>query len=206
MPTQPSDTVLLGYGLIAGGARVVLPPVFDLPFVRAVRGAMFDRLSRAAGVTLSADARRILVDLEEPMTTRGFAEQSVRWAAGRLLPGAVVVDVARNVMRTYGAGSLFARYLEVHRIEPRDPVMDGIEAGRVQRAMRGSLQMASLDHLRAMGHVLTATFQSVSRVKETSLAQRYGDAILAAMADVPAAWVTVLDKDFARDLQLHSGS
>jgi hypothetical protein len=194
------DTVLLSYGLLAGGARVVLPPVVDLPFVRAVRGAMLDRLARTAGVTLTADARRILVDLDEPLTTRGVAEQAVRWAAGRFLPGAAAVDTLRNVMRTYGAGALFLRYLEQHRPEPRDAVIDGIEAAKVQRAMRGALNVVSLEHVRAIGQLLNSTFQAASRVKEHTLAQRYGDALLAALTDLPSAWVDVVDRDFARGL------
>lgn len=200
MVHAPSDTVLLGYGLLAGAARIVVPPVLDLPLVRAVRGAMFDRLAQSVGVTLSAEARRVLVDLDAPLTGQGFTEQAIRWAAGRFLPGAVAMDVVRNVMRTYGAGALFKRYLEVHRPEPRDPVMDAFEAGRVQRAMRKSLHVLSVEQIRAVAQLVQATFQRARRMPERSMVQRLGDAVVSALADLPAAWVDVLDKNFARNL------
>jgi hypothetical protein len=195
-PRPIPDTVLVAYGLLTGGARAVLPPVWDLPFVRTVRGALFDRLARGAGVTLTAEARRVLADLEEPASGRGVLEQAVRWVAGRFLPGAAVADGTRNVLHTYGAGALFRRYLEAHRPEPRDPVLSGIEAENVRRALRFSISVLSVEHVRAIARLAAATFRDADGASEISLVQRYGDAVVATIAEVPAAWLDVLDEAF----------
>ena len=42
-----NEGVLVMYGVLAGGARLVLPPMFDAPLVRTLRAAMFDRMARA---------------------------------------------------------------------------------------------------------------------------------------------------------------
>lgn len=195
-----SESAILGYGLLAGGARAILPPVVDLPFVRTLRGAMFDRMARAAGVTLTAEARRTLVDFEEPATSRGALEQALRWAAGRLLPFAGLIDGVRNVVLTYGAGALFRRYLELHRPEPRDPVMAQPEAERVRKAIVTALGVFSAEQARALVHEAMLPVRTVHDSKETSIVQRYGDAAVAAIAELPAAWLDAADAAFRRAL------
>ena len=197
-PRAIEDSALVSYGLLAGGVRVFVPPVFDLPFVRAVRGAMFDRLARAAEVTLTAEARRTLVDLEQSSTGRGAAEQALRWVAGRLIPWGPALDTVRNILRTYAAGVLFRRYLDVHRREPKDPVMTAIEAGRVRNALRASIEIASLDHLRAMARIAAESVKGVENSNGLSVVQRYSDVVVSTVAELPMTWVDVLDHEFAR--------
>ena len=199
-PRPLPDTVLVAYGLLTGGGRLFLPPVWDIPFLRTVRGAMYDRQARAASVTITAEARRILVDLEEPTTGRGAVEQVARWAAGRFIPGAAAVDAARNALRTYAAGAIFERYLTRHRAEPRDPVLDGFEAERVRRALREAIDVLSVEHVRAITRLATESFDHARTSKEISIVQRYSDALVTAVAELPNSWVDVIDGSFVRAL------
>ncbi len=194
------DSVLISYGLLAGGARMMLPPVVDLPFVRAVRGAMFDRLARSANVTLTAEARRKLVEFEEPLSKRGAAEQAIRWAAGRFVPMAGTVDSVRNILRTYASGVLFRRYLEEHRPEPRDPVMSPFEAERVNRAMRSAIDTATMEHLQAISKMAFEAMRNPQASTDTGFLQKYGDALVSSVAELPLTWMNVLDADFVKNL------
>ena len=135
-----SDSVLAMYGLLAGVARLGLPPLIDIPVVRTLRAAMVDRLARSYGVVLTHGARRILVDIEETATIRGNVTQGVRWVFERFVPGGRAVDAVNNVYRTYGAGLLLRRYFELHRT-PADPVFSEIEAERVRAALRAGLAL-----------------------------------------------------------------
>jgi len=194
------DSVLISYGLIAGGARMIVPPVVDLPFVRAIRGAMFDRLARAASVTLTHEARRMLVDFEEPTSRRGVAEQAIRWAAGRFVPMAGTIDAVRNIMRTYAAGVLFRRYLDEHRGEPRDPVMNAFEAERVHKAMRSAVETATMQHVQAISKLAFEAMKHPQAAADTGFVQRYGDALVSTVAELPMTWMNVLDADFVKAL------
>ena len=93
-----NEGVLVMYGVLAGGARLVLPPMFDAPLVRTLRAAMFERMARARGVTLTAGARRILVDLEESSTIRGNVTQGFRWLLDRFVPYSRLVDASGNLL------------------------------------------------------------------------------------------------------------
>jgi hypothetical protein len=195
------DSVLISYGLLAGGARMLLPPVIDLPFVRAVRGAMFDRLAHTANVTLTSEARRKLVEFEEPMSKRGAAEQAIRWAAGRFVPMAGTLDSVRNILRTYASGVLFRRYLEEHRAEPRDPVMSPFEAERVNKAMRAAIDTATLEHVQAIGKMAFEAMKNPKAAGDAGFLQKYGDALVSSVAELPLTWMNVLDEDFTKALK-----
>ncbi|MEI8258982.1 MAG: hypothetical protein WCJ30_25210 [Deltaproteobacteria bacterium] len=194
------DSVLISYGLLAGGARLVVPPVMDLPFVRAIRGAMFDRLTREAGVTLSAEARRVLVDFEAPTSKRGATEQAIRWAAGRFVPMAGTVDAVRNILRTYAAGVLFRRYLDEHRSTPRDPVLNGLEAARVQKAMLLAIDAAAMDHVQAISKMAVDAMRNPHAASDAGFVQKYSDALVSTVAELPMSWMEVLDRDFVKAL------
>ena len=62
---------------------------------------MFDRMARAQGVTLTAGARRILVDLEGPPPSRNVT-QGIRWLVDRLVPYSRLVDASGNLLRAWG--------------------------------------------------------------------------------------------------------
>lgn len=198
--TMISDSVLISYGLLAGGARLIVPPVIDLPIVQAIRGAMFDRLTREAGVTLTVEARRILVDTDTTMSKRGVAAQAIRWAAGRVIPMAGTVDAVRNILRTYAQGVLFRRYLDEHRRTPHDSVLSGLEAERVYKAMRIAIDTATISHVQAISKMAFDTLRNPHAASDADFVQKYSDALVSTVAELPMTWMTVLDGDFAKAL------
>ncbi len=195
-----SESVLVMYGLMAGGARLFLPPAVDLPVVRTVRAAMVDRMARAHGVTLTAGARRILVDLEEVGTLRGNFEQGARWVVGRLLPGGRVVDAVANVFRTYGAGTLLRRYFTEHRLAS-DPVLAEIEAERLRVALRAALAVLVTEQVMAVAHEAMLPVRQASVSKDLGPVARWSEAAAATVAELPAAWLDAAEKVFVEALK-----
>lgn len=195
-----SDSVVAMYGLIAGGARLVLPPMVDLPVVRALRTAMVERMARAHGVTLTVGARRILVDIEENGTIRGNFSQGVRLMLHRLLPGTRFVDAAGNLYRTYGTGVLLRRYLAVHRTT-KDPVLSEIEAERVRAGLRAALTLLDAEQAKAVADAALTPIHTVSDAKGLSAVERWAEAGIATVAELPAAWLEAADKVFVETLK-----
>jgi len=136
---------------LAAGARRVLPPLVDSYTARFVRGVMFEQIAHDAGVTLTGSARRALVELDPPSSVHGIAGRTVRWVAGRVLPGSGMIDFARVWLRTVAGGSLFERYVRAHRDAALGLVVDEIEATRVRDAILGALDPFSrIDSLPAI--------------------------------------------------------
>jgi hypothetical protein len=171
------------YGLLAGGARLALPPLVDLPVVRTLRAAMVDRLARSYGVVLTHGARRILVDIEETATIRGNVTQGVRWAFERFVPGAVgAVDVVDGVRR------------------PADPVFSEIEAERVRAALRSGLALLETERAQDLVEAVGLPMRTANEVPNTSMLERWGEALAATLAEAPAAWLEVAEKRFVETL------
>jgi len=194
-----SDSVLAMYGLLAGAARLALPPLVDLPVVRTLRAAMVDRLARSYGVVLNHGARRILVDIEETTTIRGKVTQGIRWAFERFVPGGRAADAVNNVYRTYGAGLLLRRYFEKHRT-PADPVFSEIEAERVRAALRAGLALLETDRAQDLVEAFSLPMRTANEVPNTSILERWGEALAATLAEAPAAWLEVAEKRFLETL------
>ncbi len=194
-----SDSVLAMYGLLAGAARLALPPLVDLPVVRTLRAAMVDRLARSYGVVLTHGARRILVDIEETATIRGNVTQGIRWAFERFVPGGRAADAVNNVYRTYGAGLLLRRYFEKHRT-PADPVFSEIEAERVRAALRAGLALLETDRAQDLVEAFSLPMRTANEVPNTSILERWGEALAATLAEAPAAWLEVAEKRFLETL------
>lgn len=194
-----SDSVLAMYGLLAGAARLALPPLVDLPVVRTLRAAMVDRLARSYGVVLTHGARRILVDIEETATIRGNVTQGIRWAFERFVPGGRAADAVNNVYRTYGAGLLLRRYFEKHRT-PADPVFSEIEAERVRAALRSGLALLETDRAQDLVEAFGLPMRTANEVPNTSILERWGEALAATLAEAPAAWLEVAEKRFLETL------
>ncbi len=194
------ESVLVMYGALAGGARLLLPPMIDLPVVRSLRMAMIDRMARSHGVTLTAGARRILVDIEESTTIRGNVTQGFRLLLHRILPGTRFVDASGNLFRTWGTGVLLARYFAEHRPN-RDAVMSEIEAERVRAGLRAALELLEPDQVRA---IATAALQPVYQVEApTALSRldRWSEAVAATLAELPAAWTDAAEETFLATLK-----
>lgn len=193
------DSVLVMYGMMAGGARLMLPPTVDIPVVRTLRGAMFDRMARAHGVTLTHGARRILVDLEESSTIRGNFTQGLRWAVDRLIPGGRLFDAGANMYRTFGAGLLMRRYFAEHR-PSKDPVLAEIEAERVRVALRAAINVLEADQMRAVADQAMLPVRQVEDARGLSKLERWSEAIVATVAELPAAWLDAADEVFTATL------
>ncbi|MBL8600654.1 MAG: hypothetical protein JNK72_01895 [Myxococcales bacterium] len=189
------ESVVVMYGVLAGGARLVLPPMVDVPVVKALRTAMVDRMARAYGVTLTAGARRILVDVEESATIRGNVTQGVRLLLHRLVPGSRFVDAGANLFRTWGSGLLLQRYLAEHRGHG-DPVLGEIEAERVRAGVRAALEVLEADQLRLIAEEAMVPVQRVDDVKGLSKIEAWSEAVAATMAELPAAWLAAAEQTF----------
>ncbi|MBI5512850.1 MAG: hypothetical protein HY909_03735 [Deltaproteobacteria bacterium] len=194
-----NDVVLAMYGLMAGGARLLLPPTVDIPVVRTLRGAMFDRMARARGVTLTLGARRILVDIEESTTIRGNFAEGARWVIDRLIPGGRMVDAAGNLFRTFGAGLLLRRYFLEHRTVD-DPVLAEIEAERIRVALRAALEVLALEHARAIAEEALLPVRQVEDARGLGIVQRWSEAAVATVAELPLAWLDAAEKVFVETL------
>lgn len=195
-----NEGVLVMYGVLAGGARLVLPPMFDAPLVRTLRAAMFERMARARGVTLTAGARRILVDLEESSTIRGNVTQGFRWLLDRFVPYSRLVDASGNLLRTWGAGALMLRYLSQHR-PAHDPVMGDIEAERVRAGLRAALEVLELDQARIIADEALLPVRNVHSAQGLSRIERWSEAIAATAAELPAAWIDAAEQTFLATLR-----
>ncbi len=195
-----NEGVLVMYGVMAGSARFLLPPMFDVPLVRMLRAAMFDRMARAQGVTLTAGARRILVDLEESSTIRGNVTQGIRWVVDRFVPYSRLVDASGNVLRTWGAGALMLRYLTQLR-PANDPVMGEIEAERVRAGLRAALDVLELDQAKAIADEALIPVRTVDSVPGLTRIERWTEALAATAAELPAAWIDAAETTFLATLK-----
>ncbi len=194
-----SDSVLAMYGLLAGVARLGLPPMVDTPIVRTLRAAMVDRLARSYGVVLTTGARRILVDIEETATIRGNVTQGVRWVIERFVPGGRAADAVANVYRTYGAGLLLRRYFEAHR-QPADPVFSEIEAERVRAALRNALRLLETERAQDIVEAIGLPVRTAGDSPGASILERWSEALAATLAEAPAAWLDVAEARFVETL------
>ncbi len=199
-PRALNEGVLVMYGVMAGGARFLLPPMFDVPVVRMLRAAMFERMARARGVTLTASARRILVDLEESTTIRGNVTQGLRWVFDRLVPYSRLVDASGNLFRTWGAGALMLRYLDEHR-PANDAVMGDIEAERVRAGLRAALAVLELDQAKAIAEEAMVPIRNVDQIPGLTRIERWTEALSAAAAELPAAWIDAAEQTFLATLR-----
>ncbi|MEZ4393170.1 MAG: hypothetical protein R3A48_18960 [Polyangiales bacterium] len=195
-----NDNVMVMYGLLAGGARLLLPPIVDLPVVRVLRTAMVERLARAHGVTLTAGARRILVDIEQASTIRGNVTQGFRWAVERLVPGGRFFDAGANLFRTWGTGVLLHRYLSEHRAS-KDPVLSEIEAERVRAGLRAALVVLDNDQARAFADEVMLPMRTADDARGLSRLERWGEAAAATVAELPVAWLDAAERTFVETVQ-----
>lgn len=188
------------YGVLAGGARLLLPPMMDLPVVKALRTAMVDRMARAHGVTLTQGSRRILVDIEESATIRGNLSQGLRLVLARFLPGSRFFDASANLYRTWGAGLLLERYLQSHR-PTQDPVLSEIEAERVRAALRAALALIETEQARAIVEEVMLPVRSLDEPSSLSRVDRWSEAVAATLAELPAAWLDAAEPTFLATLK-----
>ncbi len=119
---------------------VPLPWVPDAT-VRRVRGALVHDLTSRHGLSLTHEARTILIEPNGTEGPRGFLKQGATFAISRVLgrvgPFAFIPPV-RSALGTYVLGHLLQRYLETARTV-RAVRIDVEEARRVRRAIDQAL-------------------------------------------------------------------
>lgn len=124
----------------AAGGIVPLPWIPDA-IARRVRGALVHDLTSRHGLSLTPEARTLLVEPNGAEGPRGFLSQSARFAVtkvlGRFGPLALI-GPARSAIGTYVLGHLLQRYLETSRTA-RSVRIDVEEARRVRRAIDQAL-------------------------------------------------------------------
>ena len=148
-PNSPKGRGRLGaYTMI--GAAVAAMPLPWLPDLlrRRVRGALVHDVAVRHGVSLTAEARAVLSEPSGGEGPRGLGSQALSFLGVRLAVRTLArfgpiaaIWPARDALRTYVLGHLFARYLTVLRSD-RAVRIDAAEAQRVRRAIDGALARA----------------------------------------------------------------
>ena len=128
----------LGTYTVLGAVCGVVPlPWVPDATVRRVRGALVHDLTSRHGLSLTHEARTILVEPNGTEGPRGFLKQGAKFAISRVLgrvgPFAFIPPV-RSALGTYVLGHLLQRYLETARTA-RAVRIDVEEARRVRRAI-----------------------------------------------------------------------
>lgn len=124
----------------AAGGIIPLPWVPDV-IVRRVRGALVHDLTARHGLSLTPEARKLLVDPSAGEGTKSLLKQGARFAItrvlGRIGPFGMIGPV-RSALGTFALGHLLTRYLETGRTQ-RTVRIDIEEARRVRRAIDQAL-------------------------------------------------------------------
>jgi hypothetical protein len=169
---------------------------------------MVDRIAKESGVTLTAEARKLLAAPDDPMSARGRVEKGVRWLVTRVVPGLATVDTTVHLVTTLTAAALLQRYFEVRPKSETGAVVDGFEATRVRRALKVALDFASAEHARGFATaVTTGTGTAIDRMRSTetstegskALAERVIAAVRAGASAIPVAWIDTVEAIFWRE-------
>lgn len=121
-------------GAVTGA--VPLPWIPDA-IARRVRGALVHDLAARHGISLTPEARAILVEPDSGERARNLIKQGVTFAASRVLGRfgpLALIGPFRSALGTFVLGHLLERYLDTAR-SARSIRIDIDEARRVRRAM-----------------------------------------------------------------------
>ena len=132
------------YTMLGAACGVVPLPWIPDATVRRVRGALVHDLTSRHGLSLTPEARALLVEPNGTEGPRGLLNQGARFAVGKVLgrfgPFALIAPV-RSALGTYALGHLLERYLGSARTA-RSVRIDIEEARRVRRAIDQALVYA----------------------------------------------------------------
>lgn len=184
----------LGTYTILGAASGIVPlPWVPDAIVRRIRGALVHDLATRHGLSISPEARTILLEPAGLEGSRGFFSQGITFAVtkilGRIGPLAMIPPV-RSALGTFVLGHLLARYLETAR-SVRSVRIDVEEARRVRRAID-----------QALVYALTTEGSRTSQAASTAIddqrepTTRVVDGVLISLAGVPDWVVRRLDAAF----------
>ena len=129
------------YTMLGAACGIVPLPWVPDATVRRVRGALVHDLTSRHGLSLTPEARTLLVEPNGADGPRGLLKQGARFAVSRVLgrfgPLAMIGPV-RSALGTYVLGHLLQRYLGTLRTA-RSVRIDIEEARRVRRAIDQAL-------------------------------------------------------------------
>jgi hypothetical protein len=132
----------LGTYTVLGAATGVVPlPWVPDAIARRLRGALIHDLTARHGLSITPDARKVLVEGEDEPTSRRYLKAGAVFAATRVLgrfgPLALLAPV-RSAIGTFVLGHLVQRYLEVVRTT-RSVRIDVEEARRIRSSIDRAL-------------------------------------------------------------------
>lgn len=199
--SRPSETLgrpqftggrLGTYTLLGAGAGVVPLPWVPDAIVRRVRGALVHDLTSRHGLSLTPEARSVLIepgaDGPQSLFRQGVTFAITR-ALGRFGPLAMLGPL-RTALGTFVLGHLLHRYLETARME-RSARIDVDEARRVRRA----IDQATLDVLTTDGRAARENLPlSPDDLRDPTT--RIIDGVLISVASAPAWLLRRLDAAF----------
>ena len=184
----------LGTYTVLGAVCGIVPlPWIPDATVRRVRGALVHDLTSRHGLSLTHEARTILVEPNGTEGPRGFLKQGATFAISRVLgrvgPFAFIPPV-RSALGTYVLGHLLQRYLETARTV-RAVRIDVEEARRVRRAIDQALIYALTTE--ANGSREDAPFAPEDLRNN---GEQLVDGVLISIASMPGGLVRRLDAAF----------
>ena len=184
----------LGTYTVLGAVCGVVPlPWVPDATVRRVRGALVHDLTSRHGLSLTHEARTILVEPNGTEGPRGFLKQGATFAItrvlGRIGPFAFIPPV-RSALGTYVLGHLLQRYLETARTA-RAVRIDVEEARRVRRAIDQALLYALTTEARPSREDAPYAPEDLREGNEQLV-----DGVLISIASMPGWLVRRLDAAF----------
>lgn len=184
----------LGTYTILGGVTGVVPlPWVPDAIAKRIRGALIHDLTSRHGLSLTPEARVVLVDPGGPDAPRGVVSQGLRFAVtrvlGRIGPLAAIAPV-RSALGTFVLGHLLQRYLDGARTV-RAVRIDVEEARKVRRAIDQALLYALTTEPRGAKEDVPIPPEDL-RDQTTQIV----DGVIISMANLPAWFVRRLDAAF----------
>lgn len=194
--TSPNDR--LGAGRIGtyaalGAVAVALPlPIVPGIIAQRVRGALVYDVTARYGLSVTPDARRVLIARSIAEGPKGFVGSAFRFATGRVLSRLgplTFLPPVQSALYTFALGHLLHRYLDRGR-ESRAARIDILEA----RHLRHAIDQAILGSLRTEARVEAADFGQPEELRDQ--VTKLVDGAIAVVAGLPSWLVRRLEAAF----------
>ena len=180
------------YTFLGGVVGVVPLPWVPDRIAKRVRGALIHDLTSRHGLSLTPEARNVLVEPGGAEGPKGFVSQGLTFALtrvlGRIGPFAAVAPV-RTALGTFVLGHLLQRYLDGAR-QVRAVRIDVEEARKVRRAIDQALLYALTTEPRTKEEV------SIPPEDLRDQTTQIVDGVIISMANLPGWFIRRLDAAF----------
>lgn len=194
--TTPRDRIgagRIGTYAVLGAVVVTIPlPLIPESIAQRIRGALVYDMTARYGLSVTADARKVLIARGIMEGPKGFAGSALRFATGRVLsrlgPLSFLPPV-QSALYTFALGHLLGRYLESGR-ESRAARIDIVEA----RHLRHAINQAILGSLRTPARVEDADFGQPEELRDQ--VTKLVDGAIAVVAGLPSWLVRRLEAAF----------